>query len=178
MEGGRRCKAWCRGGRRWHVGRVSFSRLLIAPLTIPRPGFGPASDALWDCESPRCHELIMVVGTVRNALPPPNTVSRAADRPLPQPSTGASQSSTLTSVQTPTANGRALPSAPSGLGKESAYDTVRNASQPPPPAPPAPVEEPQVDEDMMLEGVIIPAITNVRLNWLVVADWIAGNAYS
>ncbi|OCF62184.1 STE/STE20/YSK protein kinase [Kwoniella mangroviensis CBS 10435] len=131
-------------------------------------GYGPAQDALWD------------FGTVRNALPPqptqPSTVSRATGRPLP-PSSGGTPTSAATPTKNdlpPSINGRALPTLPPsasqatiiGSDPEPAYQTIRNAlPQGPPPHQHSQqvqqVHEDEGDEDVMLEGVIVPAINSL-----------------
>ncbi|WWC92753.1 uncharacterized protein L201_007712 [Kwoniella dendrophila CBS 6074] len=140
-------------------------------------GYGPAAEALWD------------FGTVRNALPPqphqPGTVSRATGRPLP-PSTSTPTSATPTKPDLPPSmSGRALPTVPHSASQatiissdpEPAYQTIRNAL-PQGPAPhqhqaqqppqqhhnqshPPPAVDHDDDEDVMLEGVIVPAINNL-----------------
>ncbi|WVR08093.1 hypothetical protein IAU60_005139 [Kwoniella sp. DSM 27419] len=141
-------------------------------------GYGPASDALWD------------FGTVRNALPPQaaGTVSRATGRPIPQQQQPATRSEP---ALPPSINGRALPSVPPSAsqatlagGQESAYHTIRNmgaAAVTAPAGAPSHVpsqarpshdasvhqagqeihSEEESDEDVMLEGVIVPAINNL-----------------
>ncbi|WWD04556.1 hypothetical protein V865_002626 [Kwoniella europaea PYCC6329] len=132
-------------------------------------GYGPAQDALWD------------FGTVRNALPSqptqPSTVSRATGRPLP-PSSGGTPTSATTPTKNdlpPSINGRALPTLPPsasqatiiGSDPEPAYQTIRNAlpqGVPPPHQQTQHVQqvhEDEGDEDVMLEGVIVPAINSL-----------------
>ncbi|KAK8849637.1 hypothetical protein IAR55_004972 [Kwoniella newhampshirensis] len=143
------------------------------------PGYGPAPEALWD------------FGTVRNALPPQSqgTVSRATGRPFPpsdsmagarkSPITTASRAPARVpeSNQPPSINGRALPTLPSSASQTTipppeaaqlAYPTVRNAvleapgpvaTQPS--ASHGPTHEDDGDEDVMLEGVIVPALNNL-----------------
>jgi len=113
------------------------------------------------------------VGTVRNALNT-GTVARATmPRPLP-PSSSESPISTPTMTKAPSLppsmSGRALPSLPpseskatmvahSGTASRSTArptDTMRHA--------PEPQAEPHHEEDdQMLDGVIIPALNNVRI---------------
>ncbi|WWC73737.1 uncharacterized protein I206_107709 [Kwoniella pini CBS 10737] len=135
-------------------------------------GYGPAQDALWD------------FGTVRNALPPqPGTVSRSTGRQIPTGS-GRPVSATPTKPDLPPSmNGRALPTVPPSASQativrsepEPAFQTIRNAL----PQGPTPhshqqqqphqqsqqyvqqVPEHENDDDVMLEGVIIPAINNL-----------------
>lgn len=96
-------------------------------------------------------------------------MSRATSRPLPNPSNAASVP-TISSVQTlvtPSVNGRVLPSLPTSTSfllqqtskaSEPPAQTDRNAG---PVASSEPHEEGEGEDDAMLDGVIIPAISSL-----------------
>ena len=114
--------------------------------------------------------LTLTVGTVRNALPPQTATMSRASRPLPNLSflsSSRASSSTESTIQTPSANGRGLPSLPSSAAASSkqqmisrptnevTYETVRHS------LPVAQNQESDADDDQMLDGVILPALNNV-----------------
>ena len=128
--------------------------------------------------------MLILVGTVRNAMGTMSRASGSVSRPLPRPgdsmrSVRSAAPSLHGSFQPPTlsgtTNGRALPSVPDesrgGQGGGATtptmarpangpgFDTMRHGFPPPPP-PEQPDES--TEEDQMLKAVIVPALENVR----------------
>lgn len=174
MEVGR----WSEGERRrsfrreWYgrVGTLHFPwPLSLTCPSVQHTGLQPKLSGIVS-EMPIA-SLSGTVGTVRNAMPAQQaTVSRStATRPLPNPNKVGSLSTSFSGQpinHIPSVNGRALPTLPSSTSVpvqqaskplDPPNQTVRNTK--PQASPPEHHEE--GEDDVMLGGVIFPAISNV-----------------